>query len=236
MTRTIFAALALLAAAPLSLHAQLPESASERIEAARARAAQANIPVELIESKIAEGRAKGVAEARIAFAVERRAAALTRAQGALAHRGRNPSGDELDAGADAMEAGVDANALRSAIEGAPDGKGAVAIAVLGALVGQGIPVENALGMVKQATSGGGDALANLPAQAAAARERRGPPAGIGRAGGGQGGGRPSGVGAAPGGVPSGPPAGVPAGGATAGSGKPAGTPGGRPGGIPAGGR
>ena len=225
MNRTLFVAVAVLVAAPLPLHAQLPTNASQRIEAAKARAAQAKVPVELIESKIAEGRAKGASEDRIAAAVERRAAALTRAQEAMSRSGRNLSRAELAAGADAAEAGVDAKALRTALESAPEGKGAVALAVLGELHSQGMPVDRALAAVTDAMKRGGDALANLPAQAAA-RERRGPPAGVG----GQGGGRPSGVAAS--GAPKGPPAGVPAAGRPGAGGRPTGTPGGRPGGRP----
>ena len=48
----------------------------DRINTALARARQVGIPVALLESKIAEGKAKGVSMERIAAAVERREAAL----------------------------------------------------------------------------------------------------------------------------------------------------------------
>lgn len=222
------AVLVVLALAPLSLVAQGTGSAAQRIEAARARAAQAGIPVELLDNRIAEGRAKGASEERIAQVVERRAAGLTRAQAALARSGSRPSGAELSAGADAMDAGVDGEALRAVASAARAEDRPVALAVLGELVRQGVPVEDALARVTAALQKRGDALASLPQQAAAARERRGRPEGVGAPGGV--GGRPAGVGGGRGG----PPAGVPAAGEKPGGGKPAGTPGGKPGGKPTG--
>lgn len=208
MIRTFVVGLALLGAAPLSLDAQGGGQAAERIEAARARAAQAGIPVQLIDSRIAEGRAKGVAEARIAEAVERRAAGLARAQEALGRRGERPTEAELSAGADAVEAGVDGRTLRAVAEAARAEDRAVALAVLGELVRQGVPVGDALAQVESALARRGDALARLPEQAAAARARRGgAPAAAGRP---AGAGRPASVGGAPAGTPSGPPAGIPA--------------------------
>ncbi|MBW3655590.1 MAG: sigma-70 family RNA polymerase sigma factor, partial [Gemmatimonadetes bacterium] len=179
MIRTMIVGLALLAA-PLSLDAQGSGRADERIAAARARAAQAGIPVELIDSRIAEGRAKGVAEARIAEAVERRAAGLARAQEAMARGGSRPTTPELSAGGDAMEAGVDGQTLRAVVQAARAEDRPVALAVLAELVRQGVPVADARAQVEAALARRGDALARLPEQAAAARARRGPPATAGR--------------------------------------------------------
>lgn len=231
--RTTVVALAVLSLAPLSVTAQRPENGTQRIEAARARAAAAGIPAELLESRIAEGRAKGVSEERIAAAIERREAGLAKAQDAMKQAGTRPSAAELSAGADAAEAGVDAEALRTVIKAARE-KGpedrAMAVAVLGELARQGVLPEQAAKQVKDALARRDGALAKLPEQAAAARERRGPPEGAGRPSG-VGGGRPSGVGGAPSGTPGGKPAGVPTAGQP-GGGKPAGTPSGKPGGRP----
>jgi len=230
MNRNTLLAAALLALAPALLEGQRPDHATERIQAAHDRVAQAGIPVELLTIKISEGRAKGVSEDRIAAAAERRAAGLLRSQEALAGSNRRIGGAEIGAGADAIEAGVDANALRSVIQQARDENGAVALAVLGELVRQGMPVQNALDRVTEALQRGDDALAHLPQQAADARARRGPPEGAGPA---AGGGRPSGVGNAPAGTPGGRPAGVPTPGTRPGGGPPENTPaGGRPGGRP----
>src|SRR5690606_13381314 len=58
-----------------SASAQTPEADVQR---ALERAVQAGIPVELLQSKVDEGRAKGVPMDRIAGAVERRLAVLQR--------------------------------------------------------------------------------------------------------------------------------------------------------------
>ena len=228
MYRNTIVALAVLALAlaPLPLQAQRPGTPAQRIEAAKARAAQAGIPVALLQQRIAEGRAKGVSEERIAAAVERRAAGLARAQDALARRASRTTPDELSAGADALEAGADGQAIRAVAEAARADERPVALAVLAELVREGVPVDQALARVTAAAARRGDALARLPEQAAAARGRHGPPAGHGRparAGGGARGGPHGG----------GPPAGVPRAGQRPGSGgrgkpdKP-GKPGGRP--------
>src|SRR5687767_15979527 len=82
--------------------AQTPQA---RIDAALAKAKSAGIPAALLESKIAEGRAKGVSMDRIAVAVERREAALERASSVL--RGpRAVDEDGLDVGAEIGRAHV----------------------------------------------------------------------------------------------------------------------------------
>jgi hypothetical protein len=225
MIRHVVVAAAILGLAPTLLTAQRPDDSAQRIQAAQARVAQAGIPTELLATKIAEGRAKGVSEARIAAVAERRAGGLIQAQTALAASGKRIGGAELAAGADAIDAGVDGSLLRSVIQQARDEDGAVALAVLGELVRQGMPVQQAHDRVTAALQRGGDALASLPQQAIDARERRGAPDGVGRP---AGAGRPGGVGNAPAGTPAGKPAGVPAAGTRPGGGPPAGVPGGRP--------
>jgi len=185
------------------LAAQRTASPEERIEAAREQVVQRGIPAALLETRIAEGRAKGVPVERIAVAVERRAAGLIQANEALARRGVRTTQAELSAGADAAEAGVDGASLRAVIQVARAEDGAVALAVLGELARQGVPVGEARGRVTDALRrGGGRALTNLPGEAAAER-RGGPPAGNARP---QGRGRSDGVG--PG--AKGPPVAVPA--------------------------
>lgn len=182
----------------------------DRINAAMARAQRAGIPVALLESKIAEGKAKGVSMERIAAAVDRREAALEKASQAL--RGQPDADSSLAVGADALEAGVSEAALKAIADNAPRDRRNVAIAVLTELVEQGQVPQAALDRVREALKRGPDALANLPAQAAAAR------GGAGAAGQGPGarGGR---AGAEPG-----PSAGVPAPGTPPQAGRPGGSP------------
>jgi hypothetical protein len=72
MKTRILPALAMLAMLPTALQAQ---NAEERIAAAMQYAQNAGIPVSLLDSKVQEGKAKGIPMDRIAAAVERRAEA-----------------------------------------------------------------------------------------------------------------------------------------------------------------
>jgi hypothetical protein len=73
-------------AASAAAHGFADAEAGARAQLAIDHAASVGVPRELLESKIAEGRAKGVAEARIAAAVEHRAAILSRVKTAMESR------------------------------------------------------------------------------------------------------------------------------------------------------
>jgi hypothetical protein len=206
MTFRIGVGVMILALAGVDLATAQVQPPQERINTALARARQVGIPVALLESKIAEGKAKGVSLERIAEAVERREAALEKASQAL--RGQPEATSSLSVGADAVEAGVSEAALKAIADNAPRDRRNVAIAVLTELVEQGHTPAAALERVREALSRGPDALANLPAQAAAARG--------GAAAGARSGGR--------GGAESAPPAGVPAPGTPPQAGRPGGAP------------
>ena len=187
-----------------------------RIDAALAQAADRGIPVLLLERKIAEGRAKGVALEAVATAVERRAAALERA--AQVMQGQEGTGDaELAVGADAVEAGVSEAVLEAVATLAPQDRRAVAIAALTQLVALGHAPDVALARVRAALDRGPEALINLPAEAG--QGRGGPPFGLPGPADGRGpqGGPPANL---P--VPGGAPQGNPPGGPPEGAGPPAG--------------
>jgi hypothetical protein len=167
-TLRIYAVLLLaMLAAPAAARAQTPE---QRISAARQAAAASGIPVQLLESKVAEGRAKGVPADRIAAAVERRLSTLTRARDIMA--GRQVSAADLSVGADALDAGVDADVLRQVSSSAPADRRAMAIAVLTELVAGGETSQRAMARVNAALRGGSEALRRLPGEAAAENSRR----------------------------------------------------------------
>jgi ABC-type sugar transport system substrate-binding protein len=195
-----------LALAGLDLANAQVQPPQDRINTALARARQVGIPVALLESKIAEGKAKGVSLERIADAVARREAALEKASEAL--RGQPEAASSLSVGADAVDAGVSEAALKAIAEHAPRDRRNVAIAVLTELVEQGHTPAAALERVTEALKRGPDALANLPAQAAAAR---GGAAATGARGGRSG-------------AEAGPPASVPAPGSSPQAGRPGGPP------------
>jgi hypothetical protein len=143
--------------------AQTPQ---ERIDAATAHAVAAGVPVSLLESKVAEGKAKGIPMDRIAAAIERREMTLERANQTL--RGRpDVTPADLAVSADALDSGVSTAVLKAISDSAPRDRRVVAIAALTELVRQGRVPEAALERVREALKRGPDALANLPAQAAA---------------------------------------------------------------------
>lgn len=151
--------------------AALAQTTQERIDAAVSRAREAGIPVALLESKVAEGKAKGVPMERIAVAVERREAALEKASDALGRSEHDAA--NLSVAADAVESGVSAAVLKATADAAPRDRRVVAIAALTELVRQGTLPDAALARVKDALKRGPEALANLPAQAAAGQGRAG---------------------------------------------------------------
>jgi hypothetical protein len=144
-----------------------------RIDAALNAAARANVPAELVKSKIAEGEAKHVPAERIAAAVEARVTSLVRASEAMKRAGvESESAGELAVTADALDAGVDENALIRVTREAPAERRAVAIAVLSDLVRLGHASDRALERVSAAVRSSA-ALANLHAEVASELTRGG---------------------------------------------------------------
>jgi hypothetical protein len=149
---------ALLTAGALPAFAQGGQGAQERIDTAIARARSQGVPVSLLESKMAEGKAKGVPLDRIAAAIERREASLERAAEAM--KGHESITDaDLSVGGDAVEAGVSTAVLKAVTDSAPRERRAVAIAALTELVQRGTAPEAALARVREALKRGPDALA-----------------------------------------------------------------------------
>ena len=178
----------------------------DRINAALSRARGAGIPVALLESKMAEGKAKGIPLERIAAAIERRAGALERASQAL--RGNPGDTASLSVGADAIESGVNETVLKAVAEEAPRDRRTVAIATLTQLVQQGDLPDAALAKVRNALKRGPDALTNLPSEGNNGRGR------------GSSNGQGQGNSGARGGSESGPPSAVPSPGKPPQAGKP----------------
>ncbi len=148
--------------------------ADGRIRATLAAAAAAHLPTQLLESKVAEGRAKHVPEDRIASAVEARYQALLQASTALRNAGIRAAGaGDLAVAADALQAGVSQSALIKLERSAPAGQREVATATLAQLVQLGYGSDAALLRVDGALAQGEEALANLRAEAAASLRVRG---------------------------------------------------------------
>lgn len=158
-------------AASAAAQATAPQA---RIDAAMQTAVEAGIPASLLESKVSEGKAKGVAMERIAAAVEARLEGLTRAQNALQKAGVGAySEGELLVASEALSAGVSENALIAVTTKAPAERRAVATAVLTDLVRLGYDEGAASVRLDGALSSGPEALVNLRAEAAASLRARG---------------------------------------------------------------
>lgn len=153
---------------PAAGWAQAPQ---ERIDAALIQAQESGIPVALLESKIAEGRAKGVSMDRIAMAVEQRLQGLTRARDAMARGADDLDAAQISVGADALGTGVSEAVLEEISTTTPQERRTVAVAALTHLVGQGIVPEQALTQVTEALARGPGGLSTIPGFA-------GPPAGL----------------------------------------------------------
>ena len=137
-----------------------------RIDAAMNAAAKANVPAELIKSKIAEGEAKRVPPERIAAAVEARVTSLVRASQTMKRAGvESQSAGELAVSADALDAGVGETALIRVTREAPAERRTVAIATLADLVRLGTASDRALARVSAAATSSA-AMANLRAEVA----------------------------------------------------------------------
>jgi hypothetical protein len=203
------------------LPADVAERVLERIAAARAH----ELPADALEQRALKFAARGVAPAAIERSIAEQAERMAAARAALeSSLGREPSGDEIDAGAEAIRGGVDASAVSALAKSAPSGRSlAVPLYVLGNLAANGIPAAEALERVRErlAARATDAEMEKLPAQAAsAARGDR--PANPGRDLAAT---RSKGASAAAGGSPTaGPPAGVPANGGAAARPTPAGRP------------
>jgi microcompartment protein CcmK/EutM len=161
---------ALLVAAPLAAQDSTTTSttADARVTATLDHAMSAGIPVELLQRKVDEGKAKGVPMDRIAIAVENRLTALTHARDAMLSAGiTHTTEGQLSVAADAVQAGVSQAALVAVGRSAPEERRTVAIAVLTQLVASGQLPDQAVAHVQAAIARGPEALANLGASAGA---------------------------------------------------------------------
>ena len=144
--------------------AQTPQ---ERIDKAMTRSQEVGIPISLLDSKVAEGKAKGVPLDRIATAVESRLRNLEQAKLVLSRAANDVDTAGLSVAADAIGAGVSEAVLEKIAASAGSDRRAIAIAVLTQLVLHGTAPDAALLQVKDAVARGPQALANLAAQSAA---------------------------------------------------------------------
>ena len=183
---TMFAALVLAATLSVETRAQgaeqaydaaariqemLPEAVAERVLATIATARSRGLPTQALERTALKGAARQVAPAEIERAVEAQAANLERSSEYLSKaRSRRPSGDEIEAGAEAMRQGVDGSAVSELASAAPSGRSLVVpLHVLGTLAVQNVHAQEAVAaVIERLGARATDAeIAELPAQVAA---------------------------------------------------------------------
>jgi hypothetical protein len=160
----------------------LPADVAERVLATIARARARQLPAAALEHRALKFAAKGVAPTDIEKSVADQAERMEKAKVALESRpGTKPSGDEIDAGAEAMRKGVDGAAVSALAKGTPSGRSlAVPLYVIGSLIDRGLPSDDALKAVQErlAARATDREIEKLPAQAVAGKAHK--PAQTGR--------------------------------------------------------
>lgn len=180
----------------------LPADVAARVLAKISAARSRGLPAQALERTALKGAARDVKPSEIERAVEAQANRLERSNEYLSKaQSRRPSGDEIEAGAEAMRQGVDGRAVSQLASSAPSGRSLVVpLHVLGSLVAQGVISNDAVtSVIERLNALATDAqIAELPAQVAA--RPAGKPGTTGRDLAGTK--RPGTVGGAPAGVPA----------------------------------
>jgi hypothetical protein len=125
------------------------ENVREHVLKVIAEARSRGLPAQALERTALKGAARNVPPAEIERAVVAQAERLERVQEALSRvPNRASSGEEIEAGAEAMRNGVDMTELVDLATGAPSGRSlAVPMHVMGSLVARGLPSKDALAAV-----------------------------------------------------------------------------------------
>jgi hypothetical protein len=124
----------------------LPADVAQRVLARIADARARQLPAAALENRALKFAAKGVTPANIERSVNEQADRMEEARTALASgRGSSPSGDEIEAGAEAMRKGVDGAAVILLAKSSPSGRSlAVPLFVIGSLTDRGLASNEAL--------------------------------------------------------------------------------------------
>jgi hypothetical protein len=145
--------------ASATVNAEIPRGfsaeARARLEALYQRAQDQNVPSAPIAQRVAEGQAKGAAEASILAAATRVEGNLEAAHQVVLRDGRTPTESETTAGANAIERGVTRAQLQALVSHAADNRSLiVAFDVLTELAARGVPVANAVAQVQSRLDAG----------------------------------------------------------------------------------
>lgn len=124
----------------------LPTDVAERVLSRIADARARQLPAAALENRALKFAAKGVDPKSIERSVNEQADRMGRARAALeSGRASTPSGDEIEAGAEAMRKGVDGPAVSLVAKSAPSGRSlTVPLFVIGSLTDHGLTAEQAV--------------------------------------------------------------------------------------------
>jgi hypothetical protein len=124
----------------------LPADVADRVLARIAAARARELPAAALENRALKFAARGVSPAEIEGSINAHANRMARAKAEIERgRGRDASGAEIDAGAEAMRMGVDGARVSELAKSAPSGRSlAVPLLVVGSLVDRGLPSDQAL--------------------------------------------------------------------------------------------
>ncbi|GBD33572.1 hypothetical protein HRbin33_02566 [bacterium HR33] len=123
----------------------VPQPLADQIVATVEEARRQGLPDRAVAARVLEGAAKGAAGEQLLAAANRTLAALQDARAALEAGGRLPGAVEIEAASQTLELGVEAQVVATLARAAPSGRSLVVpLAVLGGLVAQGVPADQAL--------------------------------------------------------------------------------------------
>jgi len=127
----------------------LPASVVDHVLAVIAAARSHGLPAAALENRALKFAAKGVDPREIERSVVAQAHRMQDVSDTIEHaRGQKPSGDEVEAGAEAVRQGVDGSKVSELAKSAPSGRSlAVPLFVIGSLVDRGLPSDEALARV-----------------------------------------------------------------------------------------
>jgi hypothetical protein len=132
----------------------LPPDVADRVLARIETARNRELPpqaVTALENRALKFASRGIAPAEVERAVGEHADRMVRSREAIeTARAARASGEEIDAGAEAMRQGVDGGAVSALAKSAPSGRSlAVPLFVVGQLVERGLPADAALSRVQE---------------------------------------------------------------------------------------
>jgi hypothetical protein len=132
------------------LKEKLPPDVAARVLEKIAAARDVELPAAALENRALKAAARGVKPADIEKSVDDNIEHMKKSKDALEKgRGKKPTDDEVDAGADVIRRGVDGAKVSELAKSAPSGRSlAVPLFVIGSLMDRGLPSDSALQRVQ----------------------------------------------------------------------------------------